>query len=107
MSGGVVGGVVLPAVPDDEQPGAGQDAHCVGVVVAAGAGALVEVGGPGVGLAAVAGEVADGVAELFVAGPAETDNAALAGLSGGRSYPGQADQRVGGGEAAAAVTDFG
>jgi uncharacterized membrane protein len=79
----------------------------LGVVVAAGAGALVEVGGPGVGLAAVAGEVADGVAELFVAGPAETDNAALAGLSGGGGHAGLADQRVGGGEASAAVPDFG
>ncbi|HEX5493544.1 MAG TPA: hypothetical protein VFX70_13660, partial [Mycobacteriales bacterium] len=26
VSGGVVGGVVLPAVPDHEQPGAGEDA---------------------------------------------------------------------------------
>jgi hypothetical protein len=84
----VVGGVVLPAVPDDEQPGGCQDAHRVGVGVVVGAGALVEVGGPGVGLAAVAGEVADGVAALFVAGPAETDNATLAGLSGGGGHAG-------------------
>jgi hypothetical protein len=77
------------------------------VVVAAGAGVLVEVGGPGVGLAAVAGEVANRVAELFVAGPAERDGAAFAGLSGGRGNTGQADQRVRGGEAAAAVADFG
>ena len=49
MSGGVVGDVVLPAVPDDVEPGAGQDADGVGVVVAAGAGSFVEVGGPGVG----------------------------------------------------------
>src|SRR5215211_2456631 len=104
---GVVGGVVLPAVPDDEEPGAGEDADRVRVVVAAGAGALLEVGGPGVGVAAVAGEVADGVAELFVAGPAETDATAFAGLSGGRSHPGQAGQRVGGGKAAAAVADLG
>src|ERR1700735_5104587 len=37
---GVVGGAVLPAVPDDEQPGAGEDADGVGVVVAPGAGSL-------------------------------------------------------------------
>jgi hypothetical protein len=104
---GVVGGVGGPAGPDDVDPGAGEDADGVGVVVPAVAGALVEVGGPGVGLAAVAGEVADGVAELFVAGPAETDNAALAGLSGGGGHAGLADQRVGGGEASAAVPDFG
>ena len=41
------------------------------VVVSAAAGAGVEVLRPGVGVAAVAGEVADRVAELFVAGPAE------------------------------------
>src|SRR5665648_418818 len=62
--GGVVGGVVLPAVPDDEQPGSGEDAHGVGVVVPAGAGALVEVGGPGVGVSGVGGEVGDGVAPV-------------------------------------------
>jgi len=43
-------------------PGAGEDPHRVGTVVAAGAGAAVELGGPGVGAAAVAGEVTDGVA---------------------------------------------
>ena len=73
--GGVVGGSVLPAVPDDVQPGAGEDAHGVGVVVSSVAGALVEVGGPGVGVAGVAGEVGDGVAQLFVAGPSEVDGA--------------------------------
>jgi hypothetical protein len=36
---GVVGGAVLPAVPDDVEPGAGEDAYGVGVVVAAGSGA--------------------------------------------------------------------
>src|SRR4051794_2815028 len=62
--GGVVGGVVLPAVPGDVGPGAGEDACCVWVVVAACAGAGVEVGGPGVGAAGVGGEVGDGVAQL-------------------------------------------
>lgn len=63
---GVVGDGLVPAAPDDVRPGAGEDAHGVGVVVAAGAGALVEVGGPGVGVAGVAGEVAQRVAQLFV-----------------------------------------
>src|SRR6476659_8490546 len=61
---GVVGAVGAPAGPDDVDPGAGQDAHGVRVVVSAGAGSPVEVGGPGVGVAGVAGEVADRVAEL-------------------------------------------
>lgn len=56
MVGRVVGGAVLPAVPDGVEPGAGQDAHGVGVVVSSGDGAVVAVGGPEVGSAAVTGE---------------------------------------------------
>ena len=78
MFGGVVGDAVLPAAPDDVEPGSGEDADGVGVVVVAGAGALVEVGGPGVVVVAVAGEVDDGAAELFVYGPAEGDDFDLA-----------------------------
>ena len=75
MFGGVVGGVGLPAVPDDVEPGAGEDAGGVGVIVFAGAGAVVEVGGPRVGMAGIVGEVADGIAQLFVAGPSKADGA--------------------------------
>ena len=56
VSGWVVGGVALPAMPDDVEPGAGEDAYDVGVVVASGGGAAVQVGGPGVGVAGVCGE---------------------------------------------------
>jgi len=107
VAGGVVGGFVLPAVPDHEEPGAGEDADGVGVVVASGAGAVVEVGGPGTGAAGVAGEVGDGVAELFVAGPAEADGAYFAGLAGGGRGAGEACEGLGGGEAGAAVADLG
>ena len=62
VPGGVVWGVCLPAAPDDVEPGAGEHADGVGVVVSAGAGAVVEIGGPGVGVAGVVGEVADRVA---------------------------------------------
>jgi hypothetical protein len=67
VGSGVVGGVVLPAVPYDVCPGSGQNADGVGVVAAAGDGFVVEVGGPGAGAAGVAGEVAEGVAELSAA----------------------------------------
>src|SRR5690606_13518618 len=106
VSGGVVGGVGLPAFPDHVQPGAGEDAHGVWVVVPAGAGAVVELGGPGAGVAGVAGEVADGVAVLFVRGPAEADDFDLARLSGRGRDPGQADQAFGCGEAAPGVADL-
>src|SRR5271166_2989512 len=105
--GGVVVDAVLPAVPDDGEPGAGKDANGVWVVVASGSGALVEVGGPRVGSAGVAGELADGVAQLFVAGPTEADGAYFAGLAGRGGDTGQAHQRLGGGELGAAVADFG
>jgi hypothetical protein len=59
---GVVGDAVLPASPDHVQPGAGEDTNGVGMVVAAGAGSLVEISGPGVGMVGVAGEVDDGAA---------------------------------------------
>ena len=107
MFGGVVGHVVLPAAPDDVEPGSGEDPDGVGVVVAAGSGALVEVGGPGVGVVGVAGEVDDGAAELFVDGPAEGDDFDLAGLLGRGCGAGQAGQRFGGGEPAAGVADLG
>jgi hypothetical protein len=83
------------------------DAPLLGVVVASVAGALVEVGGPGVGVSAVAGEVAYGVTELFVAGPAERDGAEFAGLSGRGCGSGEADERFGGREAGSAVADLG
>ena len=67
VPGWVVGYAVAPAVPDDVQPGAGEDADGVGVVFAAGDGVAVEPGCPGAGAAGVAGEVADGVAQLLVA----------------------------------------
>ncbi len=79
----------------------------MGVVVAAVAGASVEVLGPGVGGVGVAGEVGDGAAQLLVDGPAERDDLDLAGLScrGGRA--GQADQGLRCGVAAAGVADLG
>ena len=61
MLGRVVADAVLPAVPNDVEPGAGQDAYGMGVVVLAGASALIHVGGPGVGVARTVGEVADGI----------------------------------------------
>ena len=44
--GGFVNGVGLPAVPDDVEPGAGEDACGVGVIVSAGSGAVVKSGRP-------------------------------------------------------------
>jgi hypothetical protein len=46
MFGGVAGGFVLPVMPYDPAPGAGEDARGVGRVVSWGSGAVVQVGAP-------------------------------------------------------------
>jgi hypothetical protein len=107
VAGRVVGDAVVPAVPDHIQPRSGQDPHSQGVVFPAGDRVVVDAGGPGAGVAGAVGEVADRAAELFADGPAEGDGLVLAGLAGGRRGPGQADQRLGFGEAGAAVADLG
>ncbi len=66
MVGGVVGLMVLPAPPDHVQPGPGDDPDRVRVAVPAGSSLVVELFGPGVGVAGVGGKVADRVAQLFV-----------------------------------------
>ncbi len=69
----------------------------MGVVVPAGDRAAVEVSRPGVGVSAVAGEVGDRVAELFVCGPTESDVFDFSGLAVGRGGFSQEGQRFGGG----------
>lgn len=102
----VVGEAGLPAVPDDVEPGSREDANGVRMVVATGGGWVVEVFGPWIGVAGVTGEVAHGVAQLLVAGPAEADRPGLARLACGWGDTGQAGQRRGGWEAGAAVADL-
>ena len=77
------------------------------MVVAAGSGSVVEVGGPGVGQSGFGGEGGDGVAQLLVAGPADPDGPESAGLPGGGGCADQAGQRCGRGEAGSAVADLG
>src|SRR5439155_7152097 len=107
MLGRVVGRAVLPAAPDDEEPCAGEDADRVRMVVAASDGVAVEVGSPGVSASGVTGEVADGIAELLIGGPAEADGAVLAGLACAGGDAGEAGQRLRRGEAGPAVADLG
>src|SRR4029079_4327671 len=107
VAGGVVGGVVLPEAPDDAEPGAAEDADRVGVVVASGAGALVDVVGPGVVVAAAVGEDADGVAEVFVAGPAEAGDLLFAGFDCDGGLAGDRFERGAGLVAVSVVADLG
>src|SRR5690242_21124388 len=104
--GGIEGGTVLPAAPDDPQPGAGQDPDGVRMPAATPGRGGVDAGGPGVGHPAAVGEVHHGGAEFLAAGPAEYGLAALAGLAGRRAGPGERGQRVAGGEPLPAVPDL-
>src|SRR5207245_534841 len=82
VPGGVVGDAFEPAGPDDADPGAGEDADGVRVVLAAGAGVAVDLRGPWAGVPAVIGKGGHRDAEALVAGPAELHGAVLAGLAG-------------------------
>src|SRR6266851_1012837 len=89
VPGWVVGDAVEPAAVDDADPGAGQDADGVRVVLAAGDRARVDLGCPGAGVPAVVGEGGHRLAEPLVAGPAEVHGAVLAGFLGDGGASGQ------------------
>jgi hypothetical protein len=91
----VVGHLVDPAAPDHPDPGASEDAGGVGVVVAAGDGVGVELGGPGAGQSRVVREGGHGVAEALVARPAKRHRGVLAGLAGDRHDAGQGGDGLG------------
>jgi hypothetical protein len=87
---GVVGVVVVPEAPDDLAPGAAEDACGVGVAGASGAGAVIDVGGPGVVAAACVRERVERVTEAVVAGPSELGVFGFAGLDGDGAWPASA-----------------
>jgi hypothetical protein len=69
----VVGGLVLPAAPEDAGPGVGEDAGGMGVAAASCPCPLVAVTGPGVGSWSVLGPIDQRGAEVLVAAAAEGD----------------------------------
>ena len=79
----------------------------MGVIAAAGAGALVDVVCPGVPVSGAVGEDAHVVAQALVAGPAEGGVAALAGLDRDGGLAGVGGERVVGRVAGAVVADLG
>src|SRR5579875_1870120 len=107
VEGGIVGGAVLPAAPDDAQPGPGQYPDGVRVAAAAADRGSVDGGCPGVRHAAAVGEVHDGGAEFLAARPAEHGLAAFAGLAGGGAGTGERGQRAVGGQPLPAIADLG
>src|SRR5271156_3467480 len=92
---GVIGDAVLPTAPDDADPSAGKDAHGMWVVFARGSCLVINVRRPGAFVSAVVGENGDGLAESFVAGPAEVHSLVFAGGLGDRCASGQGGNRIG------------
>ena len=82
MFGGVIGDSVLPATPENPQPGAPQNSDRVGMVEPPRAGGQVDASSPGMVMPCRVGKARDGVSEAFVAGPAEADGVVFAGLFG-------------------------
>src|SRR6476469_3624143 len=95
VSAGVVRGSVDPAAVDDPNPGAGQDADCVRVIVPALDCPSVDVGGPGAFVATVVGEHGHRLTESFVAGPTEMHGTVFSGCFGDRGQAGERGDRVG------------
>jgi hypothetical protein len=104
---GVVDVVVVPEAPDHHAPGSAEDPDCVLVAGAAGSGAGVDVGGPGVVVAAGVGHGRDRVAESVVACPAEAGVFGFAGFDGDGGLAAVGGECPVGGVALAGVADLG
>lgn len=107
VAGGVVGDAVLPAAPQDADPGAFEGADRALVVVAAGASRGVAVSRPGVPVAGRVGECADRRSEAFVAAVAEAGDLAFARFDGDGTHGSVGGERFGAVVARAAVADLG
>src|SRR5216684_3517615 len=107
VKGDVVGAAILPAAPQDTNPGAGQDADGMRMITATPTGGGVDRRRPGRGMARVVGESSERLAQALVARPAKGDLAVLAGFAGdGRDAP-LGGQLLVGGEAGAILPELG
>src|SRR3954449_2674097 len=88
VSCGLGGAAVVPAAPDHQGPGAGENTNRMWMPHASGSGSGVEVGGPGVGMAGGVGGGGGCAAQLGVDLVAEADGAVFAGLVGERADAG-------------------
>src|SRR5439155_14917272 len=86
--------------------GAAEDSAGVGVVAAPVAGALVDVGGSGVVVAAAVGQDGEVVAQALVAGPAERGGSAFARFDRDGGLAAVCGERVAVGVAGAVVADL-
>src|SRR5215475_14906773 len=80
VKSGVVGDFVLPAAPEDPQPGAAQHPDRVRMLEPSGPGVEIDLAGPRMGVAGGVREGGDSVSQALVAGPAKGGDLALARL---------------------------
>lgn len=83
---GVVRSVILPGAPQYADPGAREDADGVWMAGAAGAGALIDIGGPWAGVSGVVCPGGERTTQAMVAGPAERDATGFTRLVGDRAH---------------------
>ena len=107
MLSSVVGPSILPSAPEDANPSTGKDARCVGMIGAAGAGALVDVGSPSRLVTGVIGEGGDRESQAFVAGPSGGHAARLSRLVSDRGDTGFSGEVLFGLESSAIVAELG
>src|SRR5207244_2396507 len=103
----VVGGPVLPAAPQNSDPGTREDANGVRMVAAAADSSLVPGGGPRGGMPGIIGEGRERRAQAFIAGPAECDAVMLTGGVSDGSDAGLGGQVLGTAKAAALIAELG
>ena len=98
---------VLPAAPDDADPGPSQDANGMGMSASPRNCSLVDVGRPRVGRPAPVREVHQGGSEFLVARPSKHGLVAFPGLPGRRGRSSQGREGVIGGKPFPAIPDLG
>src|SRR3954452_11658467 len=86
MTGRVECLAVLPAAPDDPDPGAGEDTDRVGMAASSFDGTSADVGRPGVGHSTAVGEINDRGSELLSA-PSGTRSARACQTAGSMAMP--------------------
>src|SRR5947207_10713892 len=107
MASGIVSASIGPHTPEHAGPGAGEDANGVRMIATARAGLGIDGRRPLRCMARVIGEAGNGAAQAVVAGPAEGDAAALAGLVSQRRDAGLGGQMRVAGEAVTDIAQLG
>src|SRR6476620_1675190 len=105
--GRVIGDFVLPAAPENSQPGTAENPDRMRVLEAARTGIEIDASRPGMGMARGVSQAGDGVSQSLVTGPAKAGDLALARLPRHRRHAGVGCERLLGRVAPSVVADLG